>query len=72
MRELNSFPGEEARLVLGQAESSMLERLPGQNPGTSWSRREVSKIGANRCKGQPGESRLAIGRTRRMKWLMVC
>lgn len=70
--ELNSFPGEEARLALGQAESSTLERLPGQNPCASWSRREVSKIEADRREGQPGESRLAVGRTRRVKWLMVC
>lgn len=72
MRELNSFPGEEARLALGEVESSMLKRLPGQNPCASRSRREFSQIGVNRHKGQLGESRLAVGRTRRVKWLMVC
>lgn len=72
MREVNSFSGEEARLAPGQVEPAALTRLPGKKPCASWSRREVSKIQADRRKGQPWELKLAMGRTMRVKWLMVC
>ena len=72
MREVNSFPEEEARHSLGKVGSPTPKGLPRQNTCASWSGREVFKVWTGRLEGQPWGSRSARGRPRRTKWLMIC